>query len=310
MAGLITVLCLNPSFDRTVEVSELEPGRTNRILSSMTQAGGKGLNVATCLRNLGLESVCLGCAGTDNYEQFSKLLGTRNAWVDFERIPGSIRLNTKVVSLKGNHHVTELNEPGPSISKDDLRFLQERFRESCKKSRMAVITGSLPPQCPEGTYAAFMKDVSVPWVLDVGGRELMLGLSAHPFLIKPNLDELEKAVGRRLSGSRDIVDAAKYLCERGASCAVVSMGGDGAVITNGKDALFSPALQVNVESTVGAGDAMVSGLIAGYLKDQALDTMLRYGTAAAAASVMSRGTGLFDNESFAILLERAETRRI
>ncbi|MGN0764377.1 MAG: 1-phosphofructokinase family hexose kinase, partial [Aristaeellaceae bacterium] len=176
---------------------------------------------------------------------------------------------------------------------------------------MAVVTGSLPPGCPEGTYRALICRMGVPCILDVGGRELLLGAEAGPLLVKPNIHELEAALGERLSARVEVVRGARKLLALGAQNALISMGGDGAVMVTPEGAWYAPPVPVEVKSTVGAGDAMVGGVLVGLAERPGdMRHALRWGAAAGAASVMTEGTQLIRPEDVRPLLERVQIQEV
>lgn len=307
---MITAVCMNPAFDRTVTVDALMPGRVNRIRDARTDMGGKGVNVVVVARRLGLEAQCVGCMGREGAERFAAMMDKEGLPHSFLTIPGTLRTNTKVVSLDGSG-VTELNEPGAALAADTLEQFFRLAEEAAGHSSMAVVTGSLPPGCPEGTYRALIRRMGVPCILDVGGRELLLGAEAGPLLVKPNIHELEAALGERLSTRAEVVRGARKLLALGAQNALISMGGDGAVMVTPEGAWYAPPVPVKVKSTVGAGDAMVGGVLAGLSeKPGDMRHALRWGAAAGAASVMTEGTQLIRPEDVAPLLERVQIQEV
>ena len=302
---MITALCLNPSFDRTVEVDRMTVGGTNRIRSARLDAGGKGINVLRVCERLGGEARCVMLGGEENLPAFTALLDREGLGERLLRrpVPGAIRTNTKIVSLDGAP-VTELNEAGPAADEAALLDIARLLRERTGPGDWTVCTGSLPPGCPAGTYAALMRELPGRCILDVGGRELMLGLAARPYLIKPNIDELRSAVGRELTGMDETVAAARELMALGAGNVLVSMGGDGALLVTPEGAWTAPAIPVKVSSTVGAGDAMVGGLLTRLSRGEALTEAFRYAVACGTASVMTEGTQLVRPEDVEALLPR------
>lgn len=307
---MITAVCMNPAFDRTVTVDALMPGRVNRIRDARTDMGGKGVNVVVVARRLGLEAQCVGCMGREGAERFAAMMDKEGLPHSFLTIPGTLRTNTKVVSLDGSG-VTELNEPGAALAADTLEQFFRLAEEAAGHSSMAVVTGSLPPGCPEGTYRALIRRMGVPCILDVGGRELLLGAEAGPLLVKPNIHELEAALGERLSARAEVVRGARKLLALGAQNALISMGGDGALMVTTEGAWYAPPVPVEVKSTVGAGDAMVGGVLAGLSeKPGDMRHALAWGAAAGAASVMTEGTQLIRPEDVAPLLERVQIQEV
>ena len=308
---MITTICMNPCFDKTVEVPSLEVGQVNRIRDARVDMGGKGINVAVVADRLGLEVQCLGIMGRDGAAELSDLMDKENLKHDFLEIPGHVRTNTKIVSKSGQG-VTELNEPGPRVNKEILDSFFALAKEKTAESDMVVLTGSLPPGCPEGTYRDLLKILEgKKCILDTEGKELELAAKgAKPFLIKPNLKEMEATLGIELRTMRTIRDAALLFVRLGVEHAVVSMGEMGAMYVSADKTLFAPALRVEIKSTVGAGDAMIGGMLLGYAKEKDMARAFRYGIAAGAASVMTEGTQLIVHSDFEKLLEMVKIQEV
>ena len=307
---MITAICLNPALDRTVTVDSLVPGRVNRIRTSRTDVGGKGVNVAVVCRRLGLEAQVIGCAGVDGYAKLQAMARAEDIGCVFHKAEGAIRLNTKVMPLDGSG-VTELNEPGPTLSAEDLDVFFDLAIDSARKSSYVVVTGSLPPGCPADTYRSLIEALSpAPCILDVGGAALREGLKAKPFLVKPNHHELAEAVGHPLHTLEDIRSAARAFVDAGVQHVVVSLGKDGALYVGREGELLAPEIPVRVRSTVGAGDALVGGLLYGLIKSGSMREALRAGAAAGTASVMTEGTQLIVPADFERLLGQVQIQEL
>ena len=184
--------------------------------------------------------------------------------------------------------------------------------EATAGSDMVVLTGSLPPGCPEGTYRDLLKALEgKKCILDTEGKELELATKgAHPFLIKPNLREMEATLGIELRTMRAIRDAALLFIRLGVQHSVVSMGAMGAMYISADKTLFAPALRVETKSTVGAGDAMIGGMLLGYEIEKDMARAFRYGIAAGAASVMTEGTQLIVRSDFDMLLDQVRVQEV
>lgn len=302
---MITTICLNPALDRTVTVDSLVPGHVNRIRTARTDVGGKGVNVAVVCRRLGLDSQVIGCAGVDGYSKLRAKAKAEDIGCDFHTVEGAIRINTKVVPLDGSS-VTELNEPGPTLTAEDLDVFFDMAAEAAAGSEYVVITGSLPPGCPVHTYRNLIEMLHVPCILDVGGAALAEGVKAKPFLIKPNYHELAATVGRELHTLEDIRAAAQTFVDGGVRHMVVSLGKDGALYVGVEGCFYAPEIPVEVRSTVGAGDALVGGLLYGLVKHGTMREGFRAGAAAGTASVMTEGTQLINLDDFERLLTQVQ----
>ena len=309
---MITTICLNPCFDKTVNVDRLQPGQVNRIRDARVDLGGKGINVAVVARRLGLDVQCLGIMGENGAADLTSMMDREDLKHQFLTVPGGhVRTNMKVYSLDGQG-VTELNEPGTPLTAGSLAKFTEMAVQSTAQSDMIVMTGSLPPGCPEGTYRDLMKALDgKKCILDTEGKELELAAKgAHPFLIKPNLREMEATLGIELRTMRAIRDAALLFIRLGVQHSVVSMGAMGAMYISSDKTLFAPALRVETKSTVGAGDAMIGGMLLGYEIEKDMAKAFRYGIAAGAASVMTEGTQLIVRSDFEKLLEQVRIQEV
>ena len=308
---MITTICMNPCFDRTVEVDTLQISRVNRIRNARDDLGGKGINVAVVAGRLGLDVQCIGIMGNDGSAELCGLMDREGLRHRFLTVPGRVRTNMKIYSRDGQG-VTELNEPGAAVDESILSEFFELTRQETADSEIVVMTGSLPPGCPEGTYRNLMNALDgKKCILDTEGKELELAAKgAKPYLIKPNLRELETTLGIELRTIRAIRDAALLFIRLGVEHAVVSMGEMGAMYVSEKKTLFAPALRIEAKSTVGAGDAMIGGMLMGYEKTGDMAKAFRYGIAAGAASVMTEGTQLIVRSDFEKLLAQVKVQEV
>ena len=308
---MITTICLNPCFDKTVSVDRLQAGQVNRIKEARVDLGGKGINVAVVAQRLGLEAQCLGIMGENGAAELTALMDREGLKHKFLTVPGHVRTNMKVYSLDGQG-VTELNEPGTPLDQEALAEFTRMAEAETKDSDVVVLTGSLPPGCPEGTYRDLLRALEgKKCILDTEGKELELAAKgAKPYLIKPNLREMEATLGIELRTMRAIRDAALLFVQLGVKHAVVSMGAMGAMYISADKTLFAPALRVTTKSTVGAGDAMIGGMLLGYEKEKDMAKAFRYGVAAGAASVITEGTQLIVREDFDALLDQVRIQEV
>jgi 1-phosphofructokinase len=232
--------------------------------------------------------------------------------LSFSYIPlkGSVRSNLKIQDEK-SRQVTEFNETGPSMDAGQLEAFLELLKQETRGSAYVTLSGSLPVGCGQDTYQRCMQAMpGHSFVLDATGDALLLGLHEKPFLIKPNLQEMEAVVHQKLRTLRSIRDAALGLVVKGARHALVSMGPYGALLTDGGRTVFSPALKVKAESTVGAGDAMLAGMLMGLHQGESVFGALRYGVAAGAASVMTEGTQPLVLADFQALLPKVTEQEV
>jgi 1-phosphofructokinase len=307
---MITTVCMNPSFDKTATVERLQAGEVNRLRDVRYAVGGKGLNVAVVLRRLGVDVSCAGCLGETDETEFMEMIRREDLRFRYLRLPGKTRTNLKIRDLSTGS-VTEFNEPGLSMGDAEQRQFIELLGAEAADSRYVVLSGRLPVGCEADTYRRCMAALpGKDCVLDAAGDALLSGLAEKPFLVKPNLPELEGLMGREIKTLRAIRDAALTLIGKGARHAIVSMGRYGAVYTDGTQTLFAPAIQVEARSTVGAGDAMVGGVLKGLSAGEPFEEAFRYGVAAGCASVMTDGTQLITVSDFEALLPKVAVQEI
>lgn len=302
---MICAVCLNPCIDRTVEIDKFTYGGMNRILNSREDGCGKGVNVALVSRELGMESACIGFLFNDNGAIIAQRLRDAGALEDNIWLPGKVRTNLKIFDQE-NSRITEVNESGVFIAQEDRARMVEMVRSYAERCDTMVFTGSLPPGCPADFYKTLIEatEGKCKCVLDAEGEKLTRGMEAKPFLIKPNQYELELRVGRELKNVQEIKEAALECVAEGIEIVAVSMGGDGAFITDGKASYFAPVVPVKVRSTVGAGDSMVTGFLHGLALREDLRGVFRRGVAAGTAAVTTEGTQLISRALYEEMLER------
>jgi len=282
---MITALSLNPSIDRTLCVENFCTGGLNRVKTQKDVAAGKGVNVALAAAVLGEAAECIGFMYREGGAAFQRRLEENGVGSDFVWCDGAVRVNVKVFD-EARGEITELNQSGTPVSADQLAAMNELVREHAAKSDYMILSGSMPPACPMDYYRTLAEIAAAAGcrvVLDADGDRLKAGLEAGPYLIKPNRYELELLTGRKLDSLDKLLEAAKECIDRGAGVVAVSMGGEGAMITDGSGAWHTPGLKVEVQSTVAAGDSMLAGIAAGLSRGLALPEAFRLGVACATA---------------------------
>ncbi|MGN0194453.1 MAG: 1-phosphofructokinase [Pseudoramibacter sp.] len=287
---MIYTVTFNPSLDYIVSVEHFKLGAVNRTHAELLYPGGKGINVAIVLRNLGMEAKALGFTAGFTGDQIQSMLTAQNIQTDFIKIDqGMSRINVKLRS----DEESEINGMGPTISEQHLEALYQKL-DRLSEGDTLVLAGSIPASMPEDTYERIMSRLEgrgIEIAVDATKDLLLNVLPYHPFLIKPNNHELGEMFGVTLETNEDIIKYAKKLQERGARNVLISMAGDGAILVpeNG-EVLVSPAPKGKVKNSVGAGDSMVAGFITGYHKGGGdLKTAFKMGIATGSASAFSDG---------------------
>ncbi len=283
---MIVTLTPNPSIDRTVSVPALEHGEVNRASGSRIDPGGKGINVARALATNGTDALAVLPSGGPEGHLLQALL--RRAGTAYAAVPieGTTRMNIAVIEPDGT--TTKLNEPGPTLSDDELDALLAAVDEHLSPDlRWIVGCGSLTPGMPTTIYADLVRRGhahGIKVAIDSSGAPFTAAIPAGPDLIKPNHEELEELVGRSLPTLGEVVEAAKDLVAQGISTVVVSLGGDGAVLVDAEGVAHAGATISDPLSTVGAGDCLLAGLLhvlaAGGSGREALVSGVRWGAAA------------------------------
>lgn len=307
---MITTVCMNPSFDKTAETDKVNVGDVTRLRNVRVDIGGKGVNVAIVLRRLNEAARCVGCLGEENAERFLRMIAREDVAFDYISVPGEVRTNLKMMD-HNKQAVIEINEPGVSMNEEQVQQFLSLLKEKSADSQYVVLSGRLPDGCSANTYQRCMQALDgKKVVLDTAGESLLHGIKERPYLIKPNLPEMQAIMRKELRTLREIRDAAMFLIDYGAQNVVVSMGKTGAVFVNEKKTLFAPALRVEARSTVGAGDAMVGGILTGLMRGANLTEAFKFGVAAGAASVMTDGTQLVRKADFDVLLPKVTVQEV
>ena len=255
---------LNPAIDRTLRISNFTPDSVNRVEGERSQPGGKGVNVACALANHGLKVAVTGFLGRDNPELFVELFAKKQIADRFVRIQGETRTGIKITDpVRGQ--TTDINFPGVKPSSTDIESLDGQL--ASLNAKWVVLAGSLPPGVDPAIFARLirtLKQRGMRVALDTSGEGLRQGIQAQPDLIKPNIHELEALLGQELTDLKAVVRAAGVLNSQGIELVVISMGKSGAVFARADEVIAVRPPEMEVGSTVGAGDAMVAGIIAGH----------------------------------------------
>ena len=263
---MIYTVTFNPSLDYIVSVNNFEMGMTNRTYEELILPGGKGINVSIVLNSLGIKNTALGFTAGFVGEEIKKRIkefGVNPLFIDIDE--GVSRINLKLKSSDG----TEINGMGPCIPEKKVHELFEKLEE-LKKNDVLILAGSIPSSMSEDIYqiiAERMERKNVTVVVDATSKLLLNVLPYHPFLIKPNHHELSEIFGVSLNEKSEIAEYAKKLQKKGAKNVLVSMGSKGAVLVDEVGDIYEAgAAEGKLVNSVGAGDSMVAGFVAGYLQ--------------------------------------------
>jgi 1-phosphofructokinase len=289
---MIITVTLNPALDKTIEIDEFKIDSVNRIVSTRVDAGGKGINVSKVIKELQYKSLALGFLGGSSGGQIKNYLDDLNIDNEFLLVKGETRTNLKIIDKVNKTH-TDINENGPSLGKQDITNIKEKIMQHCKEDSLVVLSGSVPNEVSTSIYGEIIKDVKNKGgkvILDAEGELLMEGIKAGPYMVKPNIDELEKAFGISINNEEKIIETAKKILEYGVKYVVISLGSEGSIFISNDTVAKVKGIKVQVKSTVGAGDSMVAALAVATEKDYTLEEAIKLACATSTANVMTEGT--------------------
>lgn len=272
MREYISSITLNPAIDKTIIINDFKLNSLNRVQESIKTPGSKGVNVAKMLSVCGIKTLCFGLIGTDGADYIEGELSKSGAVCDFLKGSYPVRTNTKIIDLK-NETCTEINYNGAAINESVLDKLFTKTAQTAKNSRIMALGGSMAPGLPDDLYYKLIliaKSEGAKVSVDCCSSALVKAVEAKPFIIKPNIEELEDSFKIKCSTYDKIVNTAANIYKKGVENVLVSLGNDGAIAVCGGSAWRVYADDIKVFSPVGAGDAFLSGFI--YAADKGFDT--------------------------------------
>lgn len=300
---MIYTITFNPALDYITQVENFKTGEINRTKTETILPGGKGLNVSIVLKNLGIENTALGFVASFTGEELIRKLEAQGIKTDFIKVKeGITRINVKISSFNDNKvEETALNGMGPQITKKNIDELLNKI-QNMTGNDFVILSGNIPKNLENNIYekiCKILKEKGITFIVDSTQDLLINVLKYNPFLIKPNKEELEETLKHNIHTKEDIINSAKTLQEMGAQNVLVSLGDDGAIlITKEGETYFSEAPKGQVINTVGAGDSMVAGFLAGYYKTKDYEYALKMGVSAGSASAFSVNLATKDKVDF------------
>ena len=288
---MIYTVTLNPSIDYIIETDKFKIGEVNRANKEELYPGGKGINVSLMLNELQVENTALGFLGGFIGEYIENTLASNGVNTEFIKLENGF----STINLKLNNEVeTEINGKGPHLSEDNLQLLYKKI-EKLKDEDILVLCGSIPKSLSNTLYQDIISMVAkknVKVIVDATSNLLLKTLKYNPFLIKPNIHELEEIFDTKIDCIDSTIFYATKLKDMGAENVLISMGKDGALLFDSKGKIYlSNAPYGDVVNTVGSGDSMVAGFISGYLKTKDYKEALKLGASCGSATAFSSGIG-------------------
>ncbi len=289
---------MSPSVDVTIELDSLNVGKVNVVKSKTLSFTGKALNVAIGVARLGGEALATGFMYNENGQMFIDALDREGVKFAFVWNSGRVRENYKCIDKRSM--LTEINDIGGHVESEKLVELLHMIQTSSSSANVTVISGSLPRGVDDGYYRDLFRSVDPKSlrIVDTEGDRLFAALEAGVDLVKPNLEELENTLGKKLKNRTEMIAGCRELLDRGAKNVLLSLGKDGAILTNGTKNYYCKSINVAVNSTVGAGDAMVAAAANMMQQGADLPDILRAGVAAGTAAVTTFGTISFTRDKY------------
>lgn len=309
---MIFTLTLNPAVDRELTVDSIEFDTVLRASEWRVDCGGKGFNVARMLKSLGVSSTALGFAAGKAGELLADKLQQLGIDTDFVWVEGETRTNVSIVGSDNGHYV-KVNEPGPTISADDIARMKDKVKSSVSEGDWWVLAGSLPPGVPADIYGELIEIIHSAGArvfLDTSSAALAKSCGTAPLLVKPNAEEANELTGLPVESTEEIAAAARAICDKGPLHVIVSLGKDGAVLVDKEQAWKALSPEIVEKNPIGAGDSMVAGVIWGLSEGTDVAEALRRGIACGAATASRAGTAVGTLEQVNDLLKKVHLEKI
>ena len=306
----VTTLTLNPCLDVSYEFPTLIPDQKVRADHTRFDPGGNGINVGRALKRLSVRATSFAILAGEIGLLVQRLVV--NELDDFEavRIPGETRINCTILEKEPRAQY-ELDGTGPEVPPEALEEIKQRFVRA-SAGGFGVLTGSLPAGVPTKVYSDLVQmlhQAGAKPVVDTKGEMLEKALEQHPFLIKPNRYELETFCGHRLLSLDDVLREARKVQEK-STYVCVSLGEDGAMLVGPEGAYHATAPRVEVRSTVGAGDSLVGGLVAGFVRGLPMEEILKLAVSCGSGTASKPGTELFDPAEIGRLTGKVSVKKL
>ncbi|WP_053956130.1 1-phosphofructokinase family hexose kinase [Inediibacterium massiliense] len=311
---MITTVTLNPAIDRAYVIHDFKPNQKYHLHRNDVKitAGGKGLNVARVASILGEKVNATGFLGGYSGRFIQEELDKLRIYTSFVPINESSRIFTAILD-PANNTETILAEKGPVVTKKELNAFVKEFVKILKYSEIIVAAGTVPKGLPKTIYGDMVKiakDNNVKMIIDASGSYLEEAIKAKPFMIKPNLEELEELVGYKLDDEHKIIFECKHICKQGIEVVGISLGEKGAIFTTkeGVYKIFAP--KVTPINAVGCGDAFVAGFAVALYKKKTLEEAFKLAVATGTANAIDKGIGYVNIDHVKKFYEEIEMWRL
>ena len=308
---MILTICPNPSIDCTIELDNLNVGMLNRVRNKVETYSGKALNAAIGVSRLSESVFATGFMFEDHAKLFEQVLEREGVKYDFVLSKGAARVNYKIIDKKSM--LTEINDKGESVERALQISLIDKIRKLSEECDIAVVSGSLPNGVSSEFYGEMISAIPkrVKIIVDTEKDNMEAAIKGGDiFMVKPNLRELENFAEREVSDFHEMINAAKAYLDKGVKYVMISLGADGAILTDGIENFYCKSATVAVNSTVGAGDSMVAAACVGLTRSVPMKEILRMSVAAGTASITTSGTNLFYKDKYDEIYSKIYVERI
>ncbi len=309
---MITTVTLNAAIDKTYFLPQFQMGVVTRVDDMIVTPGGKGINSARVIHQLGQHVTATGFVGGNNGHYIQSELQGTGIECDFVEVKGESRLCLNMINVS-DQSSTELLEPGPLISDTNILSMKEKIRKLSKVSKIVSFSGSLPRGVSSQFYCELIEIAQAEGArvfLDTSGTALVEGIKAKPFLIKPNETEIETLISRKLNQEKDLYENVLQLMQTGIDCVVVSLGSKGAIVGYEGELMKITAPKIVAVNTVGCGDSFIAGMA--YATSMQLNTIesLQFATAVGTANALTQQPGWIQREDVERLLPQVHVETI
>ncbi|MGB6130046.1 MAG: 1-phosphofructokinase [Psychrilyobacter sp.] len=288
----ILTVTLNPAVDTRYQIDKLQLNGVNRVNQKTETPGGKGLNVSNVLNKLGVDIIATGLLGGSRGAFIKTKLDERGILHNFLEVKEETR--TCMAIIDEDKKITEILEVGKKISQYEINDFLKKYEILLGNVDIIDISGSLPQGVPLNFYRILIEKAvnrGKKVILDTSGEPLKEGIKGNPYLIKPNIDEMEYLLGKKIENIDEIIECAKQIISHGVSNVMVTLGEDGGLLINKKSIYIGHIPKIKVENTVGSGDSSIAGFIYGLSQDLSLDKSFKYALACGTSNAMLKNTG-------------------
>jgi len=306
----ILTVTLNPAVDTRYEIDSLKLNEVNRVINKIESPGGKGLNVSNVLKKLGASLIATGFIGGTKGDFIKDKLDKKEIQHDFQEVKNETR--TCLAIIDKDKKITEILENGaPVLSNEKEEFLK-RYKILLEKVKIVDISGSMPKGLENNFYRTLIETASKVGkkvILDTSGEALKEGIKGNPYLIKPNVDEMEYLLNKKIENIDEVIDCANEIIKNGVENVMVTLGGEGGLLIN-KNYIYKAKIpKVKVENTVGSGDSSVAGFIFGLSKKLNFEEIFKNALACGTSNAMLKNTGDIDLETVSKLIEKIKIEK-